>query len=154
MATVYYLIDQVSGDIAAVIADGAYDTRPFCNAVTSRGADPVIPPIKTAKAGGSACPARDRTVLQVQKLGQRHWKKESAHHRQGWVENTVFRYKRISGGKLRARGRKAQEVEARIARQHAQQDVRVVAGGSAAASINLLLRCLLLRSAMEWLVFL
>ncbi len=109
------LIDHVGGDIAAVIGDGAYDARPFYEAVADRGAEPVIPPIKTAQAGDPACPARDRTVVQVQVVGKRKWKKESGYHRQGRVENTFHRYKRIIGGKLRARGREAQEVEARIA---------------------------------------
>ena len=45
----------------------------------------------------------------------RQWKKDLGYHRQGRVENTFFRYKRIFGGALRARDGDAQDVEARMA---------------------------------------
>jgi len=44
------------------------------------------------------------------------WKRESGYHRQGTVENAFFRYKQIIGPRLRARDRRAQEVEALRAR--------------------------------------
>ncbi len=59
--------------------------------------------------------ARDTTVLKVNTMGRRKWKKESGYHQQGRVENTIFRYKQILGGKLRARHARAQEVEAVLA---------------------------------------
>jgi hypothetical protein len=59
--------------------------------------------------------ARDTTVLKVNAVGRKQWKKESGYHRQGRVENTFFRYKLILGGKLRARHAHAQEVEATLA---------------------------------------
>ena len=69
----------------------------------------MIPPIETAKAGGAECPARDRTVVQVQKLGRRQWKKECGYHRQGRVENAFLRHRKVVGGKLRARVRAARK---------------------------------------------
>ena len=49
------------------------------------------------------------------KLGRRQWKKESGYHRQGAVENALFRYKSILGDRLRARAQNGQQAEAVIA---------------------------------------
>ena len=111
------LIEQVEDDIKEVIGDAAYDTSAIYEAAGARGADVVVPPVKGAVVSGSKLPlsARDETVLKVNTLGRREWKKESGYHRQGRVENTFFRYKQILGGKLHARHVQAQEVEAALA---------------------------------------
>ena len=111
------LIEQVEGDIQEIIGDAAYDTSAIYEAAGARGADVVVPPVKGAVVSGSKLPlsARDETVLKVNALGRREWKKESGYHRQGRVENTFFRYKQILGGKLHARHEKGQEVEAALA---------------------------------------
>ena len=51
----------------------------------------------------------------MKKIGRRRWKTASGYHRQGRVENTFFRYKRIIGDGLRARSAGGQVVEARLA---------------------------------------
>ena len=111
------LIEQVEDDIKEVIGDAAYDTSAIYDAAGARGADVVVPPVKGAVVSGSKLQlsARDETVLKVDALGRREWKKESGYHRQGRVENTFFRYKQILGGKLHARHEKGQEVEAALA---------------------------------------
>jgi hypothetical protein len=111
------LIEQVEGDIECVIGDAAYDTAAIYEVAGAKGADVVVPPVKGAVVSGSKLPlsARDETVLKVNTLGRREWKKESGYHRQGRVENTFFRYKQILGGKLHARHVQAQEVEAALA---------------------------------------
>ena len=111
------LIEQVEDDIKEVIGDAAYDTSAIYEAAGARGADVVVPPVKGAVVSGSKLPlsARDETVLKVNAMGRREWKKESGYYRQGRVENTFFRYKQILGGKLHARHAKAQEVEAALA---------------------------------------
>ena len=109
------LIDQVDGDISAVIGDAAYDTRPFYSAATDRGASVVVPPIKTACVGHPRSPARDRTVRRIRELGRREWKKEAGYDRQARAENAFFRYKAILGDRLRSRDPDAQTVEARLA---------------------------------------
>ena len=111
------LIEQVGGDIACLIGDAAYDTAAIYEAAGGRGAKVVVPPVKGAVVSGPKLPlsARDETVLKVNALGRREWKKKSGYHRQGRVENTFFRYKQILGGKLHARHVKAQEVEAALA---------------------------------------
>jgi hypothetical protein len=111
------LIKQVEGDIACLIGDAAYDTAAIYEAAGGRGAKVVVPPVKGAVVSGPKLPlsARDETVLKVNALGRREWKKKSGYHRQGRVENMFFRYKQILGGKLHARHVKAQEVEAALA---------------------------------------
>ena len=111
------LIEQVEGDIQEIIGDAAYDTSAIYEAAGARGADVVVPPVKGAVVSGSKLrlSARDETVLKVDALGRREWKKESGYHRQGRVENTFFRYKQIFDGKLHARHEKGQEVEAALA---------------------------------------
>jgi hypothetical protein len=89
------LIEQVEGDIGTVIGDAAYDTAAIYAAADARGAQVVVPPVKGAVVSRSKLPlsARDTTVLKVNAVGRRKWKKESGYHRQGRVENTFFRYK-------------------------------------------------------------
>lgn len=112
------LIDQVTDDIERVTADAAYDTLAIYDAAAHRGAEVVVPPARTATVSRRRvprCPARDRTVRSVEDLGRRRWKRESGYHRQGTVENAFFRYKQIIGPRMRARGRRAQEVETLLA---------------------------------------
>jgi transposase len=112
------LIDEVEGDIMSITADAAYDTIAINDAAAARGVGVVVPPIKTAtrsrRLGPLPC-ARDRTIMRVQEIGRRRWKKESGYHQQAHVENTFFRYKSIIGHRLRARHPKSQEAEALIA---------------------------------------
>jgi hypothetical protein len=85
------------------------------DAAISRGAKVVVPPIKTAQAGGPGCRARDRVVRRVRKVGRRQWQQESGYHQQARAENTFMRYKRILGDRLHARDTDGQSVEARLA---------------------------------------
>ena len=111
-------IDVVENDIASFTADAAYDTIAIHDAVGARGANVVVPPIKTATISRrrSTLPsARDRTIMRIKEIGRRRWKKESDYHRQARAENTFFRYKTIIGPGLRARHPKPQEAEALMA---------------------------------------
>ncbi|MGK0483926.1 MAG: hypothetical protein ACJAQ3_003913, partial [Planctomycetota bacterium] len=60
-----------------------------------RGARVVVPLTRTASvSGGKPRSAdRDKTIQRVARVGRRRWKKESGYHRQGTVENALFRYK-------------------------------------------------------------
>jgi hypothetical protein len=100
------LIDQVASGIKCVIGDTAYDTSAIYGAAGVRGAEVVVPPVRRAVVSRSKLPlsARDKTVLRVNSMGRRNWKREFGYHRQGRVENTFFRYKQILGGKLNAMG--------------------------------------------------
>jgi len=112
------LIDEVTDDISRITADAAYDTLAFYDAAAGRGAGAVVPPTRNARVSRRAvprCASRDRTVQRVRELGRRRWKRDSGYHRQARVENAFFRYKTIIGPRLRARDRRAQEMEALIA---------------------------------------
>jgi hypothetical protein len=112
------LIDEVEGDISSITADAAYDTLAIYDVSSARGAVVVVPPSKSAtrsRRKRSRTSARDRTIMRVNEIGRRQWKKESGYHRQARVENTFFRYKSIIGDKLRARHPKSQEAEAIVA---------------------------------------
>ena len=111
------LLDQIDADVERFTADGAYDKRTVYEALTERGAAVVVPPSKTAVVSAKNTPAaraRDATVLRVRDVGRRRWKKESGYHLQARVENAFFRYKRLLGGRLRARQPDAQRVEVRL----------------------------------------
>ena len=108
-------IDEVENDVQSFTADVAYDTIAIYDAAEARGANVIVPPIKTAtksKRRRALHCARDHTIIRIKEIGRRQWKKESGYHRQSRVENTFFRYKTIIGGKLRARHPKSQKVEA------------------------------------------
>jgi hypothetical protein len=111
------LIEQVQGHIKSFTGDAAYDTSGIYEAAGARGTKVVVPPVRRAVVSRSKLPlsARDKTVLKVNMMGRRKWKKEAGYHRQGRVENTFFRFKQILSGKLHARHVQAQEVEAALA---------------------------------------
>jgi len=116
--TGFELIDNVAADIARVTADAAYDTLAFYEAAEDRGAVVVVPPTRIATVSRrrvSRCAARDRTIQSVRELGRRRWRRDSGYYRQARVENAFSRYKQIIGPRLRARDRRAQEVEALLA---------------------------------------
>ena len=111
------LIEAVEGDLASVTGDAAYDTVAFYEAVCARGANVVVPPIKTSRVSrrGPRSSARDRTIRMVKELGRRRWKKEAGYQRQARVENAFFRYKSIIGDGLRARTAEGRVTEAVLA---------------------------------------
>ena len=114
------MLEQIEGTIARFTADGAYDSRPMYEALTTAGATDiriVIPP-KTAtvdsRAKGPWC-QRNEAIERIGKVGRRQWRKESGAHQQAHAENGMYRYKRIIGDRLRAQHRESQKTEALIA---------------------------------------
>ena len=86
------------------------------DAAAARGATVIVPPTKAATGTSRPrCPARDDTIARIKEVGRRRWKKESGYHRQGTVENAFFRYKSITGHRIRAHHPEAQEAETLIA---------------------------------------
>ena len=115
------IIKGTNASIETVIGDAAYDSRSVYEAAESVGAGLVVPPNRAATVGkpkrrrkcGKTC--RAATIDRIRQVGRRQWMAEFGYHRQGRVKNTFFRYKSELGGRLRARTRKAQEVEATLA---------------------------------------
>src|SRR3712207_2546206 len=76
------LLERITGPIASVIADGAYDGESVYRAVAEHQPDPsaavIIPPRATALASPTADTTptqRDRHILAIQDRGRREWQK-------------------------------------------------------------------------------
>ena len=116
------LLDQIPGPIASVTADGAYDGEPVYRAVAERQPDPpvavIIPPRSTAvpsTAAGTTPSQRDQHIQMIGDKGRMGWQKAVGYGRRSHVETTMFRYKAIIGGSLRARTLPVQKTETKVA---------------------------------------
>jgi hypothetical protein len=116
------LLERITGPIASVTADGAYDGEPVYRAVAARQPDPpaavVIPPRATAvpsPTGGTTPTQRDEHIRTIRDRGRMGWQKAVGYGRRSLGETAVSRYKAIIGGGLRARTLPAQKTEARVA---------------------------------------
>jgi hypothetical protein len=115
------LLGQITGAIASVTADGAYDGDPVYRAVSEHQPDPpaavVIPPRAGAVPSPSADTApsqRDGHIRMIHDKGRMGWQKAVGYGRRSLGETAVFRYKAIIGRGLRARTLPAQRTEARV----------------------------------------
>jgi len=109
---------QFSDQVERFTTDGAYDKTAVHDLVTARGADVVVPPTKSARLSRSSAAgvrARNATVESVRELGRGEWKKQRGYYRQARVENSFYRYRRLTGGRLRSRNAAAQETETGVA---------------------------------------
>jgi|SRR5215207_1042759 len=116
------LLDRITGPIASVTADGAYDGEPVYRAVSERQPDPpvavVVPPRAGAVASRAADTAptrRDEHIRMIRDKGRMGWQKAVGYGRRSLGETAVFRYKAIIGRRLRARTLPAQKTEVRVA---------------------------------------
>lgn len=111
------LLEAISGDVAEVIGDGAYDTRGCYEAICKRGARPLIPPRNGArKSGLPFLAARDTAIHRIwhQKRGKRRWKKEVGYHRRSIIESLMHRFKAHMGSRIWARLLANQVAEIRV----------------------------------------
>ena len=103
------LLATVEGQIASVIADGAYDGMSVYDAAIARQHNPpphiVIPPRASSivKADAEGETDRDRHVRDIADKGRLAWQKANGYGRRSIVETTIGRYKHIIGPKLRTR---------------------------------------------------
>jgi hypothetical protein len=116
------LLDQIEDRVASVTADGAYDAGSVYEAAKKKGdghrVRVLIPPIQGAQPSSSWSPGqweRSRNIRSVRKLGRREWYASSGYNRRSLVENTVFRYKRILGQRMRSRTLEGQRREVQLA---------------------------------------
>ncbi len=109
------LLDEVEGEVAEVLGDGAYDVQDCYRAIRERGARSVIPPKKRARLrGGAEFRERDAAVLRGREVGRDGWKKEAGYHRRSLAETAMMRLKTIFSDRLKAREWKRQETELRV----------------------------------------
>jgi transposase len=111
------LLDQISGPIASVTADGAYDGDPVYRPVAERdpAAAVIIPPRSTAVPSNTAETAptpRDRHLRMIQERGRRGWQKAINCGRRSLGEVAMMRYKTVIGRRLHARTLPMQPAEA------------------------------------------
>jgi transposase len=111
------LLDQLSGPIASVTADGAYDGEPVYRTITERdpAAAVIIPPRSTAVPSNTAemVPTpRDRHLQIIQERGRLGWQKAVNYGRRSLGEVAMMRYKTLIGRRLQARTLPTQKTEA------------------------------------------
>ena len=123
VAPVGPLLDRITGPVASVIADGAYDGEPVHRAVAGRQPAPpaavAIPLRATAvpsPTAGTAPTQRDRHLRTIRDKGRMGWQKAVGHGRRSLGESAVFRCKAIIGRRLRARPLPGQKTEAGVGR--------------------------------------
>jgi len=114
-----FLLNQIADPLSQVSGDGAYDSRACYEAVLQWGAIPTFVPRRTARSGASQDPTGWRAVrngiLQYMAAhGRWAWRIHSGCTRQSMAENTMFRFKRLFGGRLWARGLGTQRTEAMV----------------------------------------
>ena len=116
------MLDQITGSIASVTADGAYDGEPVYRAVAARQPDPpaavIIPPRGSAvpsPTAGTTPSQRDRHIRMIRDKGRLGWQKAVGYGRRSLGETAVSRYKAIVGRGLRARTLPSQKTEVRVA---------------------------------------
>jgi hypothetical protein len=92
--------EQVEGEIASVMVEGAYNGEPVYQAIAARQprAPPsiVVPPRRSAALSAQA----DTDPSQ---RGHSAWRKATGHGRRSLVEAAIGRYKALIGPRLRAR---------------------------------------------------
>jgi transposase len=111
------LLNQISGPIASVAADGAYDGDPVYRTIAERdpAAAVIIPPRSTAVPSSTAETAptqRDRHLRMIQERGRRGWQKAVNYGRRSLGEVAMMRYKTVIGRRLHARTLPTQRAEA------------------------------------------
>ncbi len=112
------LLDQIDAPLRRFTGDGAYDTRSVYTAVGeagNTGVEIVVPPRRLAAASPEATGPWEQRNLHIERIaeiGRRAWQKETGYRQQARVEGTFLRYKRILGGRHRARGFEAQQRKA------------------------------------------
>ena len=113
------LLDQISGPIASVTADGAYDGEPVYRTIAERApaAAVIIPLRSTAVQSNTAETAptpRDRHLQMIQARGRLGWQKAVNYSRRSLGEVAMMRYKTVIGRRLHARTLPKQRTEVAI----------------------------------------
>ena len=113
------LLDQVTGPVASVTGDGAYDQDGVSRSVAQRHPDArVCPPRSGAvlsKTDERAATQRDQHLQPIAEHGRMGWQKASGYNRPALVEATIGRFKRVIGDGLRSRTDQRQATQINVA---------------------------------------
>jgi hypothetical protein len=99
-------LDQVSGPVASVTGDGAYDQDGVYTSVSERHPEAavIVPPRSTAvpsRTAASEPTQRDCHLQLIAERGRMAWQKASGYTKRARAETAVSRYKRVIGDELR-----------------------------------------------------
>jgi hypothetical protein len=114
------LLDQITGPLASLTGDGAYDQEGVYGTVAQRhpDADVIFPPRSTAvpsEIAESAPTQRDRHLQSIAEHGRMGWQKRSGYTRRALVETAISQLKRVIGDALRSRTDQRRMTEVAIA---------------------------------------
>ena len=115
------LLDQVTGPVASVTGDGAYDQQGVYTSIGKRHpeAATIVPPRSTAvpsRTAESEPTQRDRHLQLIAEQGHMAWQKASGYTKWARAETAISRYKRVIGDGLRSHTdeRRATEVDVAV----------------------------------------
>src|SRR5215213_4003764 len=114
------LLDQVTGAVASVTGDGAYDQDGMYTSVSERhpAAAIIVPPRSTAVPSQMAQTAptqRDRHLQLIAERGRLGWQRASGYTKRARAETAISRYKRVIGDGLRSRTEERRATEMDVA---------------------------------------
>jgi len=101
------LLDQVTGPVASVTGDGAYDQDGVYTSVGERHPEAavIVPPRATAvpsQTAESEPTQRDRHLQLIAERGRRAWQKASGYTKRARAEAVIGRWKQVIGDRLRS----------------------------------------------------
>ena len=111
------LLDSIPNHKTTVCGDSAYDVSYVYKAISSCGAEAIIPPHITAQISAESIkdyPNRVDLIKRIRKLGKLKWQKESGYNWRSLVETTMSRYKKIIGDSMNSRKITNQKIESKI----------------------------------------
>jgi hypothetical protein len=113
-------LDQVTGLLTSVTADGAYDQDGVYADVAERHPDAavIVPPRRTAVLSDKAATAptqRDRHLQCIAETSRRAWQKVSGYNKRAKVEAAIGRWKQVIGDGLRSRMDERRVTEVNVA---------------------------------------
>jgi hypothetical protein len=114
------LLDQVTGPVASVTCDGAYDQEGVYAGLAERHPEAavVVPPRSTAvpsETVETAPTRRDRHLRCIAEHGRMAWQKRSGYTGRARAEAAIGRWKRVIGEGLRARTDEGRATEVDVA---------------------------------------
>src|SRR4051812_35526005 len=114
------LLDQVTGPVASVTGDGAYDQDGVYASVAQRHPEAavVVPPRATAvpsQTAESAPTQRDRHLQLIAERGRRAWQRASGYTKRARAETAISRFKRVIGDELRSHTEERRATEMDVA---------------------------------------
>src|SRR3712207_2970919 len=114
------LLGQITGPVAVLTGDGAYDRSGVYAAVHEHhpGAAVVAPPRADAVLSDTAATAptqRDRHIQRIAETGRMAWQRTSGYNERAKAEAAINRFKQVIGDRLRAHSDEGQRTEVVVA---------------------------------------